>query len=269
MNGEKIETNNSLSLKDLFKILWFGKVMILGFSFSFGIIGYLISESMTKEYTCESINYITIKGNGFDVARYNGNNSINMVLNELNSKEFIKNFIYKNKIGNDIVYTSGWDRNKDDLIFYEDKKDNINLDVAADVFLNKFFKAKRLSQDEIKLSIRFYSPKMANYWLGNIIDDFNLWMVNKAKENAKLNVEYINEHIDSRTTTYNSLMEEQQRTLMLAEFSKDYVLGFVEPIKLKSDSPNVRVLISSYILMGAIFGLIITFVRLWINNVSK
>jgi len=109
----------------------------------------------------------------------------------------------------------------------------------------------------ITLSVEYYSPFLAKDWVDKLVLAINKHIQQQDKIEAEKGIKYLEEKInetkiaDMRNTFYK-LIEEQRKTLMLAEVSDEYILKTISESKVpKKKSNPKRPLI---VLLGTILG---------------
>ncbi|MCV5928187.1 hypothetical protein OFO11_40450, partial [Escherichia coli] len=78
------------------------------------------------------------------------------------------------------------------------------------------------------IAIKHYSPYVAKSWVNWLIEDINKVMRERAISETSQNLFYLNEQLDKTSiadmqNTFYKLIEEQTKSLMLAEAQDEFV----------------------------------------------
>lgn len=178
----------------------------------------------------------------------NGDNTA-LALEILKSRDFIGRFVEKHQLLLPLMAAKSWDRATDSLVFdekiYLAEQQKWVRDVSApfkpepslleayDAFMKRFNVVHDKSAGMVRLSISYYSPYLAQQWLTLIVADLNEEMRLLELNQAQRSIDFLSKQIketnlaDVRTTLY-SLIEEQTKTLMLANVREEYVFKTVD-----------------------------------------
>ena len=124
----------------------------------------------------------------------------------------------------------------------------------------------------VTISFEHYSPYVAKQWVDWIIEDINLVMKVRDKEEAERSISYLQSQIvktsivEQKTLLYQ-LIEEQAKTLMFAEVRDEYVFKTIDPalvpeIKFKPTRPLIM-------LIGMFLGILLSVLFVLIKNFRK
>lgn len=188
---------------------------------------------------------------------------------------FLETFIKENNIEVEVFAAEGWDRATDTLKIDPDLYDIENQKWVRDFNpsrgqklepngweLFEEFRGKiTISQDKasglVSLSVEFYSPSLAKAWTELLINAINSHIQRQDRAEALKSIEYLNTKIKETTladmqSVFYQLIEEQTKTLMLAEVSDEYVFKTLSSAKVAEEkSRPKRALIC---ILGTIFG---------------
>ncbi|PWK50872.1 Wzz/FepE/Etk N-terminal domain-containing protein [Pleionea mediterranea] len=188
---------------------------------------------------------------------------------------FLEDYIRENNIEAEVFAAKGWDRKTNKIIFDEGIYDTESKKWVREVasskgetampnsweLYEKFKDRVRISQDKnsglVKLSVEYYSPYMAKEWVDKLVLAINGHIQTQDKAEAKKSIEYLNKKINETNiagmqAVFYQLIEEQTKTLMLAEVSDEYVFKTISPAKVaEEESKPKRALIS---VLGTILG---------------
>ncbi|MCP4523619.1 MAG: LPS O-antigen length regulator, partial [Candidatus Gracilibacteria bacterium] len=120
----------------------------------------------------------------------------------------------------------------------------------------------------ISLSIEYFSPNIARKWTEKMVKAINIHIKKQDKEEALNSISYLNEKIKETNITdmqsvFYQLIEEQTKTLMLAEVSDEYVLKTISPAKKAEEisKPNRVAIFVINLLIGVIIGIMTIIIR--------
>jgi len=199
---------------------------------------------------------------------------------------FLDKFIRDNYIEVEVFAAKGWNRTNNQLLIDSDLYDEINKKWVREFNIAKGQKAEpsswelfeaiknriSISQDKdsglISLSVEFYSPTHAKKWADDLVKSINQHIQKKDREEATKSIEYLNNKIKETNITdmqsvFYQLIEEQTKTLMLAEVSEEYIFKTLSPARVAEEkSKPKRALIAVLgVLLGGMLSVIIVIVR--------
>ncbi len=204
---------------------------------------------------------------------------------------FLETFIKDNNVEVEVFAAKGWSRTKNQLLIDSDIYDQSAQQWVRDFDAKKGQTAEpsswelyekiidriNISQDKtsglVNLSVEFYSPIIAKEWTDNLIKAINKHIQKQDRDDAVKNIKYLEEKILETNVTdmqsvFYQLIEEQTKTLMLAEVSDEYVFKTVSPAKIaeeKSKPKRVYIVLLGLIL-GSLLGVMWVFIR---NSLMK
>jgi len=176
---------------------------------------------------------------------------------------FLEKFIEENQIQVEVFAAKGWSRSSNQLIIDPDLYDVESNSWVREFDANKgqkpepsswelFEKFKdriSINQDKtsglISLSVEYYSPEIAKLWADELIKAINVHVQEQDRNEATKSIAYLKEKIaetniaDMRTVFYQ-LIEEQTKTLMLAEVSDEYVFKTLSAAKVAEEKSNPK-----------------------------
>ncbi|MGL6232681.1 Wzz/FepE/Etk N-terminal domain-containing protein [Aeromonas rivipollensis] len=120
----------------------------------------------------------------------------------------------------------------------------------------------------LTVSVDFYSPQLAKQWVDWLIDDLNHTMKQRDQEEAKRNISYLTEQLSKTSVAdmqkvFYQLIEEQTKTLMLAEVNQEYVFKVLDPAVIAEEKikPKRALIVVLGALLGGMLGVMIVLVR--------
>ncbi|MFQ2633083.1 Wzz/FepE/Etk N-terminal domain-containing protein [Aeromonas caviae] len=120
----------------------------------------------------------------------------------------------------------------------------------------------------LTVSVDFYSPQLAKQWVDWLIDDLNSTMKQRDQEESKRNIAYLTEQLSKTSVAdmqkvFYQLIEEQTKTLMLAEVNQEYVFKVLDPAVIAEEKikPKRALIVVLGALLGGMLGVMIILVR--------
>ncbi|MEP1744156.1 MAG: Wzz/FepE/Etk N-terminal domain-containing protein [Kangiellaceae bacterium] len=204
---------------------------------------------------------------------------------------FLEKFIVDNHIEVEVFAADGWDRATDTLRINPDL-----YDVEAQKWVRDYhpsrgqklqpsgwelyesFKEKvTVSQDKtsglISISVEFFSPKIAKQWTEKLIRAINAHIQTQERKEATKSISYLNNKINETNIAdmqgvFYQLIEEQTKTLMLAEVSEEYVFKTISAPKVAEEktSPKRALITVLATILGGMFSVLVTLLRYFVNK---
>lgn len=260
----QLPADDEIDLRELFTAIWQGKWIIIATTFVFTASAVIYGLSLPNIYKSEALlapvnadSGMRIPGQLGGLAALAGVNlgdgggdKTTLAIEVLKSRDFIGRFIEEHDLFVPVMAVTGWTRGNDSL-----KIDNNIYDAESGQWVRKaktpfapkpsvqetyteFMKLLSVSQDKtngmVRISVQHYSPYLAKQWLDDLISAINEDMRQREMSEAQRSIIYLNEQIaqtnlaDVRTMLF-SLVEEQTKTLMLANVRSEYVFKTVDP----------------------------------------
>ncbi|MHA2797713.1 Wzz/FepE/Etk N-terminal domain-containing protein [Vibrio harveyi] len=300
-------TDDEIDLRELFKALWKGKWIIVATTFVFTISSVLYALNLPNVYKSDALLAPTETSNGGGLAKMAGQlgglaalAGVNLAANEtsqtdlaievMKSRKFIYDFITKHDLLVPVMAAKGWDLKTNELKLDLDIYDPIKKEwlrepnglrnakpsaqEAAETFKNQFL---NVSQNKVSglytVTINFYSPYLAQDWVGWLIEDINTVMRERSIKETKQNLLYLNEQLEKTSiadmkSTFYKLIEEQTKTLMLAEVQDEYIFKTIDPAvtpELKSEPKRFLICIFG-ITLGLLIGGLTSIIKFRLLN---
>ena len=300
-------TDDEIDLRELFKALWKGKWIIVATTFVFTISSVLYALNLPNVYKSDALLAPTETSNGGGLAKMAGQlgglaalAGVNLASNEtsqtdlaievMKSRKFIYDFITKHDLLVPVMAAKGWDLKTNELKLDLDIYDPIKKEwlrepnglrnakpsaqEAAETFKNQFL---NVSQNKVSglytVTINFYSPYLAQDWVGWLIEDINTVMRERSIKETKQNLLYLNEQLEKTSiadmkSTFYKLIEEQTKTLMLAEVQDEYIFKTIDPAvtpELKSEPKRFLICIFG-ITLGLLIGGLTSIIKFRLLN---
>jgi LPS O-antigen subunit length determinant protein (WzzB/FepE family) len=120
----------------------------------------------------------------------------------------------------------------------------------------------------ITLTIEHYSPEIATQWLLWLVSDINAAMREQDKAEAQRSIDYLSTKLQETQladmqTVFYQLIEQQTKTIMLAEVSLEYVLKTIDPANAPEEKakPERALIVVLGTMLGGILSVLIVITR--------
>jgi uncharacterized protein involved in exopolysaccharide biosynthesis len=226
---------------------------------------------------------------GINLGGAGGEDKVSIAMEIIKTWGFLEDFIDKNNIAPQVFAAKGWRRESNSIIYDKDIYDPVNNKWLNKLDENEGKSAKpsgwelyeefkdrvSITQDKksglVKLSVEYYSPLLAKEWTDKLVYSINAHIQNQDRKEALKNIEYLNKKIQETNiagmqSVFYQLIEEQTKTLMLAEVSDEYVfkvLSYSKVAEVKSKPKRALIIVLGVILSGmlAVFIVLIRYFR--------
>lgn len=300
-NAESVKLNKEVELNELFKAVWDGKWLILIVATVFTISSALFAVNLPDIYKSEATlvpsqdSSLKVPGQlgglaalaGVNLGGIGGGDKSALALEILKSRDFLTRFIEKNDLYIPIMAAKGWDRTKDELIMddniYDEEAKKWVRDVPVPLkpkpssveTYEEFKKIYSVTDDEatgiVRISIEHYSPYLAKKWIDIITESINEEMRHRDLQEAEKSIFYLNEkiaetNISGIKSLLFSLIEDQTKTVMLANVRDEYVFKTIDPpivAELRTKPSRVIIVILTFLssTLLAVFFILMKFIN--------
>ncbi|NMP32959.1 LPS O-antigen length regulator [Thalassotalea sp. M1531] len=272
-----LDKKQDISLSEIFHVLFKAKLLIVLGTLVFAAISVAFSMYLPNQYkskatiiinTESSSKLASLAGNlsglagmaGISLGKQDSSNPL--IAKELvSSQKFILDFIEKNNVLVPLMAAKGWDSVNNKLILDASKYDAqhgiwlLGENPSKKSFpkreniVKEFKEVIQLSEDSktgiITLSAEFYSPALAQKWLEMFIDEINETIRQSDIEQSTKSISYLTDLINETENThlletFNTLIQEESKKLMLSKVRLDYVFKPIDPPNLPEKKSNPR-----------------------------
>ncbi|HHX8541952.1 TPA: Wzz/FepE/Etk N-terminal domain-containing protein [Vibrio diabolicus] len=295
-------TNDEIDLRELFKALWKGKWVIIATTFSFAIGSVLYALSLPNIYKADALLAPAESSNGGGLSKMAGQlgglaalagvnlgggetSQTDLAVQVMKSRQFVEAFINKHDLLVLLMAATDWDLTKNKLILDEElynpnsrewlrepnglRGSTPTAQEAFEVF-NK--EVLSISQDKesglYTVSVKYYSPYIAQQWVNWLIEDINKVMRERTIAETSQNLAYLNTQLQKTAvadmqSTFYKLIEEQTKSLMLAEVQEEFIFKVVDPAVVPElkDGPKRALICMLGTLIGGMLGVAVVLVR--------
>ncbi|EIZ0687099.1 TPA: LPS O-antigen length regulator [Vibrio parahaemolyticus] len=260
-------SNNEVDIIDLIKALWRGKWLIIASTVIFALGSILFALSQPNIYQADALLAPTETSNGGGLSKMAGqfgglaalagvnlsggdSSQTELAVQVMKSRQFIKGFIEKHEILIPLMATKGWDISNNKLVYDENIFDINSKEwlrspsglrgvipsdqEAYEVFLTKNLNVKHDKETGLyTVSVKHYSPYIAQQWVNWLVEDINKVMRERTLRESSKNLAYLNNQLKKTSltdmqSTFFKLIEEQTKSLMLAEAQDEFVFKTID-----------------------------------------
>lgn len=298
MTNDVQQTSGQIDLRELFAVIWNGKWIVSLITSVFTVAAVVYALGLPDVYKSEALLApvseeagLKIPGQlgglaalaGVNLAGLGGGDKTELALEIIKSRDFLGRFIEMHNLYIPIMAAEGWNRAEDTLLIDEDIYDIKRKEWVREVKApfqpkpsvlethEEFLKLVSVSKDKIsgmvKVSVEYYSPYMAKIWVDELTKAINAEMRQRDLIEAQRSIDYLNNQIELTTISdvramLFSLIEEQTKTVMLANVRDEYVFKTVDPAVVaekKAKPARALIVVLAFLLgvMMSILGLLI------------
>lgn len=300
--------NNEMDLRELIQVLWAGKWLIGGITFAVTLISVVVALILPNIYQAEVLLAPNTRDGAGGlpalVAQYGGLAGLaginidsgsagktTLGLETLKSRKFISEFVQRHDILVPLIAAEAWNAETGDLEIDPDSYDlesgkwvrrvrppKKTIPSSQEAY-EKFMDILSVDQDNktgfVTIGLEHYSPAVAKQWVDWLIEDLNTVILRQDVTDAEQAIDYLNKQINSTPLAglrdvFFRLIEEQTKTVMLAEVSDEYVFKTIDPAILpeRKTRPKRRLIVILCTIIGGLLGIMYVGLASWSNNKS-
>lgn len=297
---------DEVDLTDIFRALWQGKFMIIIISAIFASYSVYYALKQPDIYRASIVlmpsNSSGQGGLGKLASQFGGLASFaglslgggvdktGLALEILNSRAFIEAFIQRHEILAPLTASTQWNKGTDELIYNSElydpetkswNEDSQNASRPTPWRAYKQFQGiMNVTQDQdtgiVRIEIEHFSPSIAKRWLSLIVQDINWTVKETDKKEAKDSILYLTEQLEETKlmdmkSIFYQLIEEQTKTVMLAEVSDEYVFKTIDPSNVPDEKvkPQRALIVIFVTLLGIMTSVLVVLVRFFLTKTDK
>lgn len=258
--------DNSMDLLAFSRLIWSGRLLIITLTVALTGITAIISFQLPNIYRSETLlapasddtegtlgglpgqlgglaNLAGLKLGGGKVDK------TTLSLEVLKSRAFIVNFVRSHELEVPLLAADGWDKHsgwKIDSSLYDSnnaqwvRKPNRNGDVAPtdwEIYEEFTKDVLYLYEDQsgiVVVGIDLMSPNDARQWTDWLVQDLNQTMRDRDIAEAQKSIDYLQQQLDETSIAemkqiFYQLIEEQTKSMMLAQVREEYVFKTLDP----------------------------------------
>lgn len=259
--------DDEIDLADLFRALWQGRWWILLSSLVATMLAVAIALWLPNIYRADVKLAPSAEQQGGGLGALAGQfgglaslaginlsggqtDAVGVALEVAKSRQFVAGFIKAHQLAVPLMAAVGIDKQTGDLKLNADLYDVKSGQWVRQVTPPKsvepsnwelykaFSQIFNIEQDKksglVTASIEFYSPELSRQWLEWLVADLNEVMKRRDIHDAERNIAYLKLQLEKTAnadmqTVFYKLIEEQTKTLMLADVNQEYVFKTLDP----------------------------------------
>ncbi|HGF5134902.1 TPA: Wzz/FepE/Etk N-terminal domain-containing protein [Vibrio parahaemolyticus] len=295
-------TGDEIDLRELFKALWKGKWIIIATTFFFAVGAVLYALSLPNIYKSDALLAPAESSNGGGLSKMAGqlgglaalagvnlgggeSSQTDLAVQVMKSRQFVEAFISKHDLLVPLMAAKDWDLANNKLILDEDlynptkgewlrepnglRGSTPTAQEAFEVFSKEVLSVSQDKESGLyTVSVKNYSPYIAQQWVNWLIEDINKVMRERTIAETSQNLAYLNTQLQKTAvadmqSTFYKLIEEQTKSLMLAEVQEEFIFKVIDPAVVPElkDGPKRALICVLGTLLGGMFGGAIVLVR--------
>jgi uncharacterized protein involved in exopolysaccharide biosynthesis len=299
-NSNQQHMDAEIDLKELFDVLWSGKLLLSAVIGLAAIISVVVALSLPNIYTASAL-LAPVDGEGGTLSglmkQYGGLASLAGVslpggeegsrtqlgMELMESRSFIGDFVERHDILPELMAVESWDAVSGDLVFDTEAYDPASKTWVRDVKPPKlpapstqeahkaFLDLLDVSQDKktgfVTISIEHQSPRVASQWVNWLVEDINAVVKAQDVDEATKSIEYLTQQIASTSladlqAVFFELIQSQTETVMLAEVRPEYVFKTIDPavVPEEKSDPSRALICVLGTLLGGMLGVVIVLI---------
>ena len=288
---------DEIDLRELFIALWKGKWIIIATTFIFAVGAVLYALSQPNIYKADALLAPTessgggIQGQLGGLAALAGVNlgggqasQAQLATQVMQSRQFLEYFIDKHDLWVPLMATQEWDAANNQLVINQEVYDpqtqtwlrepkglrgaEPTAQEAIQAFKDIFSVNSSRDSGLYTVSISHLSPYIAQQWVSLLVDEINQVMRERTIAETTKNLVYLQEQLQRTSiaamqATFYSLIEEQTKSLMLAEAQDEFVFKLIDPAVVPElkDGPKRALICVLGTLLGGMLGIAMVLVR--------
>lgn len=286
-------------MKSLWNALWNGKWIIMLTTLAFSVAAVVYALSLPNIYKSEVLLTPVAESGGLNLSGQLGSlaamagvnlgkdkagNKSELAFELLKSRDFAMRFMDRHQIAIDLLATKSWDPMQNTLNYDKDIYDPelkkwtreveppLTPEPSLQTLYKEFSEIYHASKDKqtglVKLSIEHPSPYLAKRWLDLIVQDINAEIRQRDLDEAERSIKYLEQKINEaqlaeiKTMLY-SLIEEQTKTVVLANVRDEYVLKVIDPavVPEEKDKPGRALIVVLFFIIGMMLSSLVIVLR--------
>jgi uncharacterized protein involved in exopolysaccharide biosynthesis len=208
----------------------------------------------------------------------------------LKSRKFIANFIEKYDLYYKVLAVESWNKGENELVIdkniydgkswleYNDPNDSTRPSIQKSVhyFRQLFSVSVDKNTQLITITVEHYSPFIAKVWASELVNQINedMRLLDLAEANQSLI--YLEKQISNTNNSdmkelLFSLVEEQTKTIVLANIRKEYVFKVIDPaiVSEKKYKPFTLLILIGAVFFGVFCGIVTVLFRILLFPINN
>lgn len=303
MNQEQNQhlADDEIDLKELFSVIWQGKLWIITTTFTAAAIAIIFALSTPSIYRSEALLAPVSsddKGLGglasslgglaslAGVSLQRGGNADKTLIGieVLKSRQFFSNFMTKYDVLVPLIAADGWNAetrklqidpdvyDEESQVWYRTVKPPLKSGPSIQEAHKKFLSILDVTQNKetgfVTISIEHFSPYVAQHWVELLINEINQTIRQQDIQQAERSISYLKEQIKATQFAelhpgFFELIKSQIETIMLANATPEYLFKTLDPAVVPESKakPNRKLIVVLGTILGGMLGLLMVLIR--------
>lgn len=295
--------DDEIDLGELFVVLWAGKREIIIGALLSALLAVSYSLYLPDKYTSEALlaprndggtggalgqlasqygGLAGLAGVNFGGVGEQGKTAI--AIEMLKSRDFFGRYLYEQVLV-DLMASTSWERESNEVLIDQELYDlktqawvrevsaqfkvKPSVQEAHEAFMEKFFSVTEDKQSRfVTVSVTHFSPNVARDWALKIVASVNEAVRAREVKEAENSIAFLNAQssktsLVSLNAVFAELIEQQTKTVMLANASDEYVFQVIDPpvaAELKSEPKRALICVLG-VLLGSMLAVILVLFR--------
>ena len=287
---------NKLNFLNVVALMWQRKLLVVSIWLCSGIGAVVYALSLPNIYKSEAVMVAAIDSGsmgvggqigslaamaGISIGKDKPGDKSELAVQLLKSRDFVTQFLVRHQVAVELMAIKSWDPVSDRLEFDPDVYDTdkriwtrevdppFTSEPSPQTMYKQFDEIFTADKDKltglIKVSLQHPSPKIAQRWLNQIIVDVNEEIRRRDIAEANRSLQYLQKKVDETNimelkTLFYSLIEDQTKTLLLANVKQEYALRMIDPpyIPEEKAAPRRAVIVIFLTFAGVLLSILVT-----------
>ncbi len=298
MNGAG---EDEIDLRELFAALWRSKWWIVVSTLVGAVIAVILAISLPNIYRSEALLAPSAEQQGGGLAAMaaqfgglaslagvnlsgGGPDKTAIAVEIGKSRQFLSHFIRQHQLEVPLMAVTKADKLTGELLINEDIYDVARKKWVREVpsgkpveptdweLVKAFRNIASISQDAksglVTVAVEYYSPESAKQWVDWLVSDLNEAMKLRDQTDATRNISYLKAQLEKTPVAdmqkvFYQLIEDQTKTLMLAEVNQEYVFKTLDPAVVTEEKAKPKRALIAVLgtLLGGMLGVMIVLLR--------
>lgn len=293
---------DEIDLRELFDAFWKGKWIIIVTTIVFAVGAVLYSLSLPNIYKSDALLAPAESSSGGGLSKMASqlgglaalagvnldageSSQTDLAVQVMKSRQFVEAFISKHDLLVPLMAGKDWDLANNKLILDEDlyspssgewlrepnglRGTTPTAQEAFEVFNKEILSVNQDKESGLyTVAVKYYSPYLAQQWVNWLIEDINKVMRERTIAETSQNLAYLNAQLQKTAVAdmqsmFYKLIEEQTKSLMLAEVQEEFIFKIVDPAVVPEleDGPKRALICVLGTLLGGMLGIAIVLLR--------
>lgn len=293
---------DEIDLRELFVALWRGKWWIVVSTLLGALIAVIFAISQPNIYRSEALLAPSAEQQGGGLAAMaaqlgglaslagvnlsggGGPDKTAIAVEIGKSRQFLSHFIRQHQLEVPLMAVTKADKANGELVIDEDVYDVTNNKWVREAppgksveptdweLVKAFRNIASISQDAksglVTVAVEYYSPESAKQWVDWLVSDLNEAMKLRDQTDATRNISYLKAQLEKTPVAdmqkvFYQLIEDQTKTLMLAEVNQEYVFKTLDPAVVTEEKAKPKRALIAVLgtLLGGMLGVMIVLLR--------